>query len=160
MGWACAQTYGNQEAKAVLNLRRQNYTAFCPQVLRPVLGRQGEHVRRPLFPCYVFVLIEPDQPWRSIDSTYGVIRLLTDRHREQPRPLYVADSLIEFWINDRYEEPLPVNALVRVRQKDSPFFETIGTVVEMSASQRVSVLMTLFNRDVVVEFSAAALEEV
>jgi transcription antitermination factor NusG len=48
---------------------------------------------------------------------------------------------------------MPIGTHVRVRHRDSPFYDMSGTVVEMSKSMCVSVMMSIFNRDVVVEFT-------
>jgi hypothetical protein len=102
----------------------------------------------------VFVGIAPGQSWRSINSTYGVVRLLTDRSREDPRPLFVHDDKISeiLALSRTVEDPLPAGTLVRVRGRSNPFYDMIGTVVGMDKMMRVSVLMSVFNRDVVVDF--------
>jgi hypothetical protein len=51
---------------------------------------------------------------------------------------------------------LPVDTIVRVKTKDSPFFDQIGTVISMNSNDRIRLLMSLFNRDIIVEFEAGA----
>jgi transcription antitermination factor NusG len=159
--WSVVLTYGGCERKAVENLRRQHYDAFCPLVARPSKSDLAHLVESPLFPCYAFVGISPDQGWRSINSTYGVVRLLTDRSRVDPRPLYVDDGKIEeiMALSRSAENPLPVGTVVRVRRRGNPFCDMIGTIVGMDRVARVSVLMSMFNRDVVVEFVVSELEK-
>lgn len=154
MSWAVVQTYGACECRAVENLQRQSYEAFCPLLALPSRSDLGRTVESPLFPCYVFVGIAPGQSWRSINSTYGVVRLLTDRSREDPRPLFVHDDKISeiLALSRTVEDPLPAGTLVRVRGRSNPFYDMIGTVVGMDKMMRVSVLMSVFNRDVVVDF--------
>jgi transcription antitermination factor NusG len=94
MGWAVAQTYAACERRAVENLERQNCEAFCPLFARPSKLDATRSVDSPLFPCYVFVCLDPHQLWHSINSTYGVIRLLTDRNRLGPRPMLVPDEKV------------------------------------------------------------------
>lgn len=157
MGWACIQTYGGQEAKAILNLRRQGFEAFCPSFVRPADSRKAAPLSHPLFPGYAFVLIDPGiTHWGPINSTLGVIRLLTNNSRTAPVVLFVADSLIESLTALRVLEDsgLRPDAVVRVKRLGSPFYDLVGTVVGMTNSQRVQVLMSLFNRDTVVEFDA------
>jgi transcriptional antiterminator RfaH len=163
MSWAVVQTYAACEARAVENLQRQHYEAFCPLLARPSRSDLSRTVDAPLFPCYVFVSIALEQSWRSINSTYGVVRLLTDRNRDNPRPLYVHDEKISdiLALSRTVEDPLPAGTLVRVRGRANPFYDLIGTVVGMDRLMRVTVMMSVFNRDVVVEFvSPSELEKV
>jgi transcription antitermination factor NusG len=155
MSWAVAQTYGSCERKAIDNLRRQGYEAFFPLFAHPSKSDISRTIESPLFPCYVFVQLEPQQPWHSINNTYGVIRLLTDRNRICPRPTLVPDEKIDeiLFLAKAAIEPMPIGTHVRVRHRDSPFYDMSGTVVEMSKSMCVSVMMSIFNRDVVVEFT-------
>jgi transcription antitermination factor NusG len=161
MGWSVALTYGACERKAVENLRRQDYEAFCPLLACPSKSDLGRTVESPLFPCYVFVMISPHQKWHSINNTYGVIRLLTDRNQDNPRPLYVHDEKIEEIrsLSMTVEHPLPAGTLVLVRARGNPFYEKVGTVVSMDKSMRVSVLMSILNRDVEIKFELAELEK-
>jgi transcription antitermination factor NusG len=154
MGWSVVLTYGTCERKAVENLKRQDYESFCPLFERPSKSNLTQTVETPLFPCYIFVSIEPEQPWHSINSTPGVVRLLTDRNRLNPKPLFVRDEKVDeilAWSRTA-EDPLPAGTLVRVRGRTNPFYDMTGTVVGMDKLMRVSVLMSVFNRDVIVEF--------
>ena len=153
-GWACVHTYSGSERRAVENLVRQGYEAFCPQHMRPSRADVRKTVSYPLFPCYVFVLITVDQRWRSINSTYGVIRLLTNHGPGDPRPLFVRDDKISEIrvLAQTVADPMPVGTVVRVRQRSNPLYDMVGEVVAMDGVMRVSVLMSIFNRDVVVEF--------
>lgn len=162
MGWAVAQTYGSSERKAVENLKRQDFDAFCPFYARPLLSRSRGPRELPLFPCYVFVDIPQDYPWAAVNNTIGVIRLLTNRNRDNPKPLYVSDEYIESltWLAKRAgDNTIPPGTVIKVKQKDSPFADLIGTVVGMTKEDRLKVLMSLFNkRDVVVEFDIGSIE--
>jgi transcriptional antiterminator RfaH len=153
-GWACAHTRSGEERRAVENLARQGYEAFCPLQMRPSRSDVRKAVSLPLFPCYVFVLIAPDQRWRSINSTYGVIRLLTSHGTMDPRPLFVRDEKVAEIraLAQTVADPMPPGTVVRVRQRSSPLYDMVGEVVRMDGTMRVSVLMSIFNRDTVVEF--------
>lgn len=136
-------------------LSNQEYRAFCPVLRYPDPKNPREWLSKPLFPCYAFVRIAPEQKWSSINSTRGVIRLLTtvaanDRNR---RPLFLPEGQVEQWYDPREQVyALDPGMRVRVRKKDSPFCEMEGTVREMTKAQRVYVLLSLFNRDIEVRF--------
>ena len=166
MPWACAMTYVMQENKAVENLERQGFTAFCPVHQVPNPRKLTELKREVLFPGYVFVMLLPTQPWGSINSTHGVIRLMTDQMRRNvrwrdkdadPHPLYVADDIVEPLFEVR-SEGLEPHATVRIRNRNNSFYDMVGKIDSMSGTERVCVLMSMFNRDMVVEFLASELE--
>lgn len=139
------------------NLLRQDFDAFSPRYVLPT----DRHLERPtpqlLFPGYVFVLIDPSRWWGPINNTRGVLRLLvaggypmsvTDE--EMARVLALRPPL------RRGDAPpsrdIPTDAVVRVRDRGSPFFEVVGTVSGMTRKQRVRVVMSLLSRDVEVVF--------
>jgi transcriptional antiterminator RfaH len=157
------QTYASQERYAVKNLANQGYDAFCPLEHRPSKADPARMVETPLFPCYVFVLLGRDQPWRSIDSTYGVIRLLTDRHRDSPSPLLMhdLDDRVTYALEKLRKsvtEPFAPGTIVRITQGPWKSFE--GTVEKLDKKMRLWVLLSIFNRDTRVEFGPTDLEEV
>ena len=154
MPWGVAYTYASQEARAVENLGRQGFEAFCPMYARPARRDVRSTVDSPLFPCYVFVALTVDQRWRCINGTRGVIRLLTSRSDDDPRPLVVGDDrMAEIQALSRSSaEPFPPGTVVRVRKRTSPLYDLVGTVVAMDKLMRVSVLMSVFQRDTMVEF--------
>lgn len=166
MPWACFQTYGAQERKALTNLARQGLTAFCPFYLKPTLPKRGKILKPrelPLFPCYGFVRLDDPAQYGTPSNTYGVIRLLTDRNRLNPAPLWVPEDYIDNLA--RVSTPagnhalFPLNTIVRVKKRDSPFFDLEGTVVALSRADRIKLLMNLFSRDVVIEFDLGDIEE-
>jgi transcription antitermination factor NusG len=148
-----AQTYSSQEKRAVENLLRQGFDAFCPLEGRASKTSPLLSVEVPLFPCYVFVGLALDQPWQSINSTYGVIRLLTDRHRVSPRPLFVRGAEVIRAVSrlrESVNDPFPPGTIVRVRH--GPFTSFLGTVQSMDKHMRIKVLLSIFDRDTRVEF--------
>ena len=54
MAWACVQTYGAAERKAVVNLCRQGFEAF--PALQKTAAYDQKHGAKdaPPFPCYAF----------------------------------------------------------------------------------------------------------
>ena len=81
--WYVVQTQVNAEAKAARNLMRQGFEIYLPRYLkRRSHARKIEKVAAPLFPRYLFVCVDMEkQRWRSIQSTFGVSRLVDQRRR-------------------------------------------------------------------------------
>jgi len=162
MGWACVQTHGREERKAIENLQKQEFEAFCPMLLVPSRANIARRIEVPLFPSYAFVLIDFTREWACINNTIGCVRVLTTRDRGDPRPLFVPDNVIAGLgpiAANAACQILPPGAMVRVRDRNSPLWDHEGRVVdEMGSHDRIRVLMGLFNGEVVVEFEAPSLE--
>jgi transcriptional antiterminator RfaH len=130
--WYVAQTQPHAEAKASLHLRRQGFSIYLPRYLK-----QRRHARRideiaaPLFPRYLFVAVDlATQPWLSIDSTFGVSRLV--RHGERPAP--ISEHVIE------------------------ALCDCAGLYEGMSSHERVAILLELLGRKVRVVLDNAVVE--
>ena len=93
--WYVVQTHPHAEAKAALHLGRQGFTTYLPRHLKQRRhARRIEKVTAPLFPRYLFVSIAfATQRWLSIDSTFGVTRLVREGDRPAPVPDHVIDAL-------------------------------------------------------------------
>ena len=78
--WYVVQTQVNGESKAAENLRRQGFETYLPRYLkRRRHARKVDFAARALFPRYMFVAIDmATQRWRSVQSTFGVSRLVTN----------------------------------------------------------------------------------
>ena len=153
--WYVAHTHAHAEAKAALNLRRQGYAVFFPRYRkRRRHARRIEIVSAPLFPRYVFVLVDrATQRWRAIGSTFGVAHLVC--HGDEPA--VVPDKVIA-----ELQEREDTQGLVNL---DSPMF-TPGAKVQvrsgafegMTDRERVAVLLDLLGRKVRVIMGVEAIE--
>ena len=78
----------NSHQIAVRNLEHQEFETFLP--LHEVTRRTAvkfETVIRPLFPGYMFVTCDTEQaPWRQINSTHGISRMLSFAEGLKPMP--------------------------------------------------------------------------
>jgi transcriptional antiterminator RfaH len=76
--WYVVQTQPHAESKAQEHLRRQGFTTYLPKLIKSRChARKTEKVSRPLFPRYMFVLIDSThQGWHAIRSTIGVTALI------------------------------------------------------------------------------------
>ena len=77
--WFLLQYKPNSHRLALRNLHRQGFETFLP--MQDVTQRHSTKFvqqRRPLFPGYMFVSFALDTaPWRKINSTVGVARLVS-----------------------------------------------------------------------------------
>lgn len=159
--WYVVETHPHAENMAAAHLQRQGYDIYLP-----VYRKRRKHARRveivsaPLFPRYLFVAIDiAAQRWRSVQSTFGVTRLIAHGNL----PLAVADHVIPE-IREREDEngyvrllpnwPLMPGAKVRVL--DGAFEACLGFFDAMNDSDRVAILLEFLGRKVRVVLDAAS----
>jgi transcriptional antiterminator RfaH len=151
--WFVAQTHPHCEIKATVHLRRQGFTTYLPRYLK-----RRRHARRvadsaaPLFPRYLFVSIDlATQRWLSIDSTFGVTRLICQGETPSPVPQSVIDA-----IRCREDGNGFVQLIRRpqfapgdnIRVIEGALDGCCGLYEGMSSRQRVTILLDLLGRKV------------
>jgi transcriptional antiterminator RfaH len=151
--WYVVQTQVNGEAKAAENLRRQGFEIYLPRYLkRRRHARKTDFTAKPLFPRYLFVAIDmATQRWRSVQSTFGVARLVTNgdepaampdgvipalRAREDAKGFVTMDAVPAFAPGDK------------VRVLAGAFMDNAGLFNGMADHNRVSILLEMLGRQV------------
>src|SRR4029079_10767897 len=86
--WYVVRTLPQRELQARIQLINQGFRVFVPRYLKNRRhARKLETVSAPLFPRYIFVVLDRTRDrWRSINGTFGVDRLLTYGGGTQTRP--------------------------------------------------------------------------
>lgn len=161
--WYLAQTQPRAEAKASLNLRRQGFGIYLPRYLKQRRhARRLEPVAAPLFPGYLFVAIDVNtQRWLSIDSTFGVTRLVRDGDRPSAVPPAVISALKcredekGLVILDQRPRFSPGD---KVRVLEGAFCDCYGLYEGMNSSERVAILLDLLGRKVRVVLKTGIIE--
>lgn len=142
--WFLVQFKPNSHKVAQRNLERQGVKTFLP--MQEITRRQETRFiseLRPLFPGYLFVRLDPDtSPWRKINSTYGVSRIVSFHDIPAPVPNGLVESLI-----DRCD----VNGGVlggenfqrgdEVKVVEGPFAEFTATIETIDPDKRVWLLL-------------------
>ena len=149
--WFLAHTLPRCEAKAQFHLGAQGFPTFLPQFVKTVRhARQLRNVRAPLFPSYIFVILDPARDrWLSIRSTIGVSSLVTCDGRPLPVPEGIVESLIERTDPSnitRLDVDLVEGQSVQILH--GPFANLVGTLERLNATDRVRVLLQLMGTEV------------
>jgi transcriptional antiterminator RfaH len=160
--WYVVQTQASAEAKAVAHLQRQGFATYLPRYLkRRRHARRVETIAAALFPRYLFVEIDiTAQRWRSIASTSGVSRLVSNgdwpaavpdevvaglRGREDAAGYVRLDQRPKFRLGDR------------IRVMEGAFHDCLAIFDGMSDRERVEILLDLLGRKVRVLIDAEAI---
>lgn len=143
--WYLAQIKPNAFQIAERNLRRQGFAVFAPTLAQTV-RRMGRTIaeQRPLFPGYLFVGFAPETaPWRAINGTYGVSRLVSFSAAVPAEvPLAIVSGLIARC--DDAARLLPPKVFApgtEVQLIGGPFADFVATVEAMAPDRRVWVLL-------------------
>ena len=160
--WYVAHTHVHAEATAAVNLARQGYSVFFPRYRKKrTHARRVEIVPAPLFPRYLFVLIDlASQRWRAIKSTLGVHHLVRHGERPAPVPAQVIASLkgredANGFVHLERSTFAPGD---KVRVRRGAFGDNLGLFEGMSDRERVTILLDLLGRKVRVVMDAEAIE--
>jgi transcription elongation factor/antiterminator RfaH len=158
--WFLAHTQPKSECKAELHLGAQGFRTYLPQVQKTIRhARRLKTVRAPLFPGYLFVVLDLERDrWLSVRSTVGVSRLFTTRDgRPVPVPVGIVESLIDQSDGSvtRLDAGLVKGQQVRVLS--GPFADFVGTLERLDGAGRVQVLLELMGTAVPVSLHRSAL---
>jgi len=151
--WFVARTHAHAEAKATAHLRRQDFDVYLPRFAKTRRhARREERVIVPLFPRYLFVQMDLNHTrWRAINSTVGIERLLANGDRPTPVP--------EGTVKDLQSQERPGGLLTpaslvhlergtQLRLVEGAFAERVGIYEQMTADQRVVLLLNLLGREI------------
>lgn len=149
--WFVARTQPHRETTAQFNLQERGFRVFVPRLQRTVRhARKLRNVLAPLFPGYVFVILDPSHDrWRAINATTGVSSLIMGLEQPMPVPVGVVEALIALRSNSgmvRLDHDLKLGQ--RVRILSGPFSESIGKLDQFDDRGRVRVLLEIMGCEV------------
>ncbi|MDE0779557.1 MAG: transcriptional activator RfaH [Alphaproteobacteria bacterium] len=151
--WYVVHTRPNGEQTALANLLRQDFRTYLPQYLRRRRhARKLTHVRRPLFPRYLFVRLDLERErWRAIYSTVGVSHMVGTNEMPMPLPEGVVE---EISTRENAEGLVDLEREKKFRPGDrlqilsGALINKIGQFATMDDSDRVVLLLDLLGRQV------------
>jgi len=161
--WFLAQFKPNSHNIAERNLVRQGFRTFLPMQEETKRAR-GKFITqmRPLFPGYLFVALDMLRGgWRSVNSTYGITRLVSLGKEPTPVPLDLVSQLMLRC--DREGKLLPPKLLKpgdEVMLTKGPFTDFVARIESIAPDRRVYVLMELMGAQTRVAVSAEHLRAV
>jgi transcriptional antiterminator RfaH len=144
--WFVAQTLWHSEKTARFHLGAQGFRTFLPRFHKTVRhARQLREVIAPIFPGYIFVVLNPERDrWRSINGTFGVARLISADQRPTPVPTGVVEALLGRLDQSglvRFDDRLKPGQPVRVIA--GAFAGVLGVLQRLDAKGRVQVLLNI-----------------
>ena len=158
--WFLVHTQPKSERKAEMHLGAQGFTTHLPTIQKTIRhARQLRTVRAPLFPRYLFLILDPDRDrWLSVQSTVGVSSLFTSDDRPVPVPEGIVETLIQN--TDEANLTLFSRGLVAgqsVRILRGPFADFVGTLERLDDAGRVRVLLDMMGTAIPVALRRSAI---
>jgi transcriptional antiterminator RfaH len=151
--WYVVQTHPHAEMKAAAHLLRQRFDTYVPRYFkRRRHARRIENIAMPLFPRYIFVSIDlAAQPWRCIQSTIGVSRVVCNGDAPAPVPCSAIEAIKIREDDDGFVrlDRRPHFAVGdKIRVLDGVFSSCLGLFEGMADSERVAILLDMLGRKV------------
>ncbi|HET8720545.1 MAG TPA: transcription termination/antitermination NusG family protein [Nitrospira sp.] len=158
--WYLVHTQPKSERKAQMHLGAQGFRTHFPTIEKTTRhARQLRTVRAPLFPRYLFLILDPARDrWLSVQSTVGVSTLYSCDGRPVPVPQGLVETLIEN--TDEANLTLFAHGLKRgqsVRILKGPFADLVGTIERLDDAGRVRVLLDMMGTAVPVALRRSAI---
>ena len=144
--WFLTQLKPNSIKIAERNLKRQGFRTFLPvEELTKRAKSKFVTAERPIFPGYIFVSFDATKGgWRAINSTKGIIRLVSFGKYPAPVPLDIISSLMLRC--DRQGKLMPpklLNPGDQVAMTQGPFADFVAEVEKLDPDCRVWVLLDI-----------------
>lgn len=144
--WYLAQLKPNSAKIAERHLKRQGFQTFLPHETTTLRkGGKFVTVERPLFPGYIFVQFDPAQsPWRAINATQGITRLVSFGSTPSPIPNDLMSDLLKRADATGTDDPeVLFEAGQSVTISSGPFSEFVAQIEELAPDRRVWVLLDI-----------------
>jgi transcription elongation factor/antiterminator RfaH len=158
--WFLVHTQPRSERRAELHLGAQGFRTHLPQIRKTIRhARQLRTVRAPLFPRYLFIILDLGRDrWLSVRSTVGVSSLFSCQDRPIPVPKGAVEALIEHPDEANltlFQAGLSTGQSVRILT--GPFANFVGTLERLDDAGRVRVLLDMMGTAVPVALRRSAL---
>jgi len=144
--WFLAQTKPNSHRIAERNLARQGFRTFLPlqEETRRTRGKFTTQMR-PLFPGYLFVAFDVNRGgWRTVNSTYGITRLVSLGKEPTPVPTdLISQLMLRCDRESGLMTPKPLKPGDEVTVTNGPFADFVATVESIAPDRRICLLMEI-----------------
>ena len=159
--WYLIQFKPNSHRVAERNLHRQGFETFLP--MQKITRRKASRFvsdQKPLFPGYMFVNVNSElAPWRSINSTFGVSKLVSFEGKPKPLPLQLISGLmLRCDASGTLLPPKSLNEGDSVEMLTGPFATFVATVDTIDPEQRIWVLMHFMGQKTRMQVTADQLQ--
>lgn len=147
--WYLLQYKPNSMVKATLHLKRQGVDVFCPNIIQTYRrGTKFITKTSPLFPGYIFFNINNNLvSWKSINSTYGVNKIVSFGKFPCQVPIQIIQNLKKNC--DQNNVIFNFSKLEigdEIKFEKGPFTNLIGKILRIESNKRIWILLDYMNK--------------
>ena len=155
--WYLLSYKPNSFNKAALNLERQGIHVFCPKQIQ-TLRKGTKFITKtiPLFPGYLFIKLNNKLvSWNSINSTYGVSKIISFGKYPCKVPKLIIQNLKKNCDQDNIVLQTPkLDFGDKIKIDKGPFTNFIGKILKVESNKRIWVLLEYMNKKSKIQFSS------
>ncbi len=143
--WYVVKTKPQQEKRASLNLRNQNFDVISPFI-------KNKNIE-PLFPSYIFVSFDVNKHiWSKINNSYGVSKLLSLNGIPKQLDINFIRNLKQIIDEDGFVKKSFFNLKtdMNVQINEGPFKGFFASVIEKIGDERVKLMIDFFQRKITI----------
>lgn len=146
--WYLVQCKPRESFRAAMHLNNQGYTCFHPTYpVKRNNKRKLITIIEPLFPYYLFVLLNAESKWSPIRSTRGVSKIVHFNSKPAALPFSLVQALQERCARLNGQKPeCFLKPGDKVLITEGCFKEIEAIVTAESGEERVVLMINLFNR--------------
>ena len=159
--WYAVYTRHQHETSVMNRLAERGIETFLPMYTDVHRWKdRKKYISRPLFPCYVFLRVEPRQHFQVI-TTAGIVFMLTMAGRPAPIPNKEIDAIRKTVESHLEVGPHPfLRCGDWVRVKSGPLCDVEGILVRRKNSDRLVLSAELLEKSVAVEVDTFSVEPI
>jgi transcriptional antiterminator RfaH len=160
--WFVVQTKSKQEDRSLFHLRNKDIEVYLPKLeVMTFHARRRSMIRKPFFPCYLFVCIDPETNLDTVRWTQGVVRILFNSIQPVPLGDKVIEDIRGMEDCDGIIRLMPSHEYKRVRITKGPFKDLTGRFdCWLSDGERVKILLDLVFYQASIELHPSLIERV
>ncbi len=160
MRWIVVNTKSNCERKVCHNLMRQGFKVFLPKIEKTVIKFKRIYKSlKPLFPGYIFVLLDEKKNWSKINYTYGVFKILRFSEKVYFLPSEVIKSIKENCnYNDILERKNKINNGEKIKLIKNNLFSLDAVFDEYIDQKRAFIFLEFLKQKVKAKVNTADIE--
>jgi transcriptional antiterminator RfaH len=158
--WYVAQAQPHKDQGVAHQLAAQGFEHFLPQILKTIRhARKMRTVRAPLFPGYLFVRLDLTRDrWRSVNGTFGVVRMIMNGELPAPVLAGVVEALqANSDARGLLKGGIDLTVGGKVRIVLGPLAGRLGILDRLDENGRVRVLLDVMNCKVPVRLPRTSL---
>jgi transcriptional antiterminator RfaH len=160
--WFVVQTKSKHEDRSLFHLKNKGIETYLPKMeVMTFHARKRSMIRKPLFPCYLFVRVDAERMLDKVRWTNGVVRILLNSIQPVPLSDEIIEKIKDLEDCDGIIRRRPSQEHKRVRITRGPFKDITGVVYcWLSERERVKILLDVISYQVSVELHPSLIERV